>query len=330
VDRPGPADRTSDRSLTPPSSPTRRRLVRRALVVAAAIVAGLALGVGFDVARTGGLEAWLAARGIHVEAVPSVAYTALGRQVEVASRSIYLDCRGAGAPTVVLESGFRSGAGGWGEVLDGIAGFTRVCAWDRPGLGRSEARGSHSAGEAADDLRLALRTAGESGPYVVVAHSLGGVYARLFAAGGQDPGAGPPAGDEVLGFVMLDTYEPDLGLDRDPSVPPDVRTLIRENLDGTGAMFERGEDLDWGRTLAELDAEGPVELPTIFLSVNPRHRYNEPDPQRLAAILAAWYAAIGARYPNGRLEIVEGAGHMIQFDRPDLVIERVHELVGTT
>ena len=274
------------------------------------------LGVGIDVARVGGVEAWLAARGPTLSA--AVQYDPRGRTVAVDGRAVYLDCRGAGSPTVILEAGFGSGASGWGDVLDGVAAFTRVCAWDRPGIGRSEARGLHSAREAAEDLSTALAGAGERGPFVVVAHSLGGVYARLFAT--IEPEA-------VLAFVMLDTYEPDLGVVDDPAIDAEFRAVVQQSLDDTGAMIASGENLDWAATLRELAQAGLVETPTIFLSVDPRLRYVDPDPARVAVIIDAWHRAIAALYPNGRLEIVPNAGHMLQFDRPGLVIERTRELV---
>jgi pimeloyl-ACP methyl ester carboxylesterase len=295
--------------------------------VAVAVALGLALGVGLDVLRDGGLGAWLASRPGFTEVEPP-AYEARGRIVEVGGRAVYLDCRGAGGPTVLLESGFGQGAAGWGEVLDGVAVLTRVCAWDRPGIGRSDGRGLHAAGDTAANLRAALDRAGERGPYLVVAHSLGGVYGRVFAAG--VPGGGPGGADgsgTVLAFLMLDTYEPDLGLVSDPTLAEDVRATIEYHLDETGAMIQAHEDLDWAATLAELAEAGPVELPAILLMLDPRLRYGDPDPARRAAIVDGWYRAIAARYPAGRLEIVTGSGHIIQYDRPALVIERTRELV---
>ena len=64
-----------------------------------------------------------------------------------------------------------------------------------------------------------------------------------------------------------------------------------------------------------------------MLMLDPRTRYAEPDPARLSAIIDAWYRAIAARYPHGRLDIATGTGHVIQYDRPELVIERTRELV---
>ena len=274
---------------------------------------GLATGVGIDIARKGGLEAWLMTPGLHDTTAPT--YDARGRTVEVAGRAVYLDCRGVGSPTVVLETGFGGGADGWGSLLDSLAAVTRSCAWDRPGIGRSAPRGRHSGGETAADLRAALTAAGERGPYVVVAHSLGGIYARLFAA---------TPGEPVAELVMLDTYEPDLGMENDPALDPAFRDVIRRALDEGGALFERAEDLDWQATLADLRAADAKRPPTLLLYTDPYGRYQDPDQE---AKVAAWYRAIRARYPDGQLEIVQNTGHFIQFDRPDLVIDRVREIV---
>jgi pimeloyl-ACP methyl ester carboxylesterase len=292
-----------------------------------AIVVGLAVGVGIDVLQVGGVDAWLAARGPHSAGqVPVPPYEARGRVVAVDGREVYLDCRGAGSPTVILEAGFGSGAGSWGAVLDGVAAFTRVCSWDRPGLGRSTARGLHSGAQTASDLRSALIEAGERGPFVVVAHSLGGVYARLFAASPGPAGTNGGAG-AFRAFVMIDTYEPDLGIDVDPTLSDAERSEIRESIAGTGAMIQNGEQLDWAATMTELAALGPVELPAVTLFVDQRGRFGRSDPARTAALVEAWNRAIAARYPNGSVEIVPGAGHLIHWDRPELVIDRIRSTV---
>jgi pimeloyl-ACP methyl ester carboxylesterase len=302
---------------------------RRVALVLVAVTLGVLLGVGVDIVRVGGPEAWLARRTASAPvAVLPPPYEARGRVVEVEGRDVYLDCRGAGSPTVILEAGFGAGAASWGAALDGIAGFTRTCAWDRPGIGRSEDRGRHSPGETAQLLRATLRDAGEAGPFVVVAHSFGGVYARLFAEPSPSnggPGAGP---DAVVALVMLDTYEPDLGLATDPSLDADVRATIQASLDSTAAMLANGENLDWAATLEELAAAGTVELPAVILTVDPHLRYTDPDPTRVTAVIEAWYRALAARYPSGQVEIVPETGHMIHLERPSLVIERTREVVN--
>lgn len=298
-----------------------RARVRPPALIAFAVVAGLVIAATMDVLRIGGLETWLARRGL---APP---YDARGQLVPVEGRDVYLDCRGSGAPTVVLEAGFGSGAGSWGSTLDGIAAFTRVCAWDRPGIGRSGSRELHSAAETGRLLWTALRSVGERGPYVVVAHSLGGVYGRVFGADPQIIETPEAMRLAVLAFVMIDTYEPDLGVAVDPALPADMRRPVQEALDATGAQIQSVENLDWARTLGELAAGGPVEQPTLFLAIEPRLRYSEPDAQLQAAIIDAWYRGIRARYLDLTLEIVPNTGHLIHVERPSLVIDRVRTLV---
>jgi len=294
----------------------RSRLVRRGAILAWTVLAGLALAIGVDIVRAGGLQAWLAARIPGVVA-PALPYEALGRQVDVGGgRTVYLDCRGAGTPTVILEAGAGGGAAGWGPFFDEAAGISRVCAWDRPGIGRSPSRGVHSGADAARDLHAALAAAGEVGPFVVVAHSLGGMYARLFAS--TEPGS-------VAAFLMLDIYEPDIGMDADPALRPDLRRVIRQGLDEGGAGLAAAEQLDWAATLAALQ---PITRePALLLMVDQRQRYADPDPAVTTALVEAWTRAFTAHYPNGTLEIVP-TGHFVHLDRPDLVLARLRTLLA--
>ena len=77
---------------------TRRRLIRPATVLLA-VFAGLAIGFGVDVARSGGFGPWLASHGLPPPYLPQ------GERYDIGERSLYLDCRGTGSPTVVLDAG---------------------------------------------------------------------------------------------------------------------------------------------------------------------------------------------------------------------------------
>jgi pimeloyl-ACP methyl ester carboxylesterase len=293
----------------------RRGLARRGLLIAAAVVIGATLGLALDIARDGGLESWLA--GGPAPADTSRPYEARGRLVEIGGgRSIYLDCRGRGSPTVILEAGLGGGADGWGSVFDGIAAMTRVCAWDRPGIGRSPSRGVHSGADAAADLHAALAAAGEAGPFVVVAHSLGGMYARLFAS--TEPGS-------VAAFLMLDIYEPDLAMADDPALSADQRATLRHNLDDGNAQIAAAEQLDWPATVAALK---PITRePANLLMVDQHQRYVDPDPAVAQALVDGWFRAFRAHYPNGTIEIVP-TSHFVHLDRPDLVLVAVSRILA--
>ena len=293
----------------------RRRFARRGLLIVAAVVIGATLGLALDIARDGGLASWLA--GGPEPPNTTRPYEARGRLVEVGGgRSVYLDCRGSGTPTVILEAGLGSGADSWGSVFDGIAGLTRVCAWDRPGIGRSPSRGVHSGAEAALDLHAALAAAGEPGPFVVVAHSLGGMYARLFAS--TEPGT-------VAAFVMLDIYEPDLGMAADPALSAGQRATLRRNLDDGNASIAASEQLDWPATLAAL---APITREPADLLMTDQHgRFVDPDPAVTQALVDAWSRAFAAHYPKGTIEIVP-TSHFVHLDRPDLVLDAVRKMLA--
>jgi len=121
-----------------------------------------------------------------------------GHLVDVGGRRLYLECSGSGSPTVVLVSGLAEASVYWrGWIAPAVAPNTTVCAYDRAGQGWSDPPSSPQDGAAvATDLHNLLANAHIPGPYVVVGHSTGGVYARIFAA--RYP-------DEVAGMVLLDS-----------------------------------------------------------------------------------------------------------------------------
>jgi pimeloyl-ACP methyl ester carboxylesterase len=287
------------------------------VTVLAVVAIGVALALGLDVLRYGGPLAWLVAH-----APGPAVYEARGRTFDVDGRPIYLDCRGSGSPTVILEAGFGANAGNWSQQLQDIEPLTRVCAWDRPGVARSAPRGLHTGLEAAADLRAVLAAAGEHGPYVVVAHSLGGVYGLLFES--VEASAG---GDGVAGFVMLDTFEPLAWMAEDPLLDASIRANHREVFAQTGAMIEGGEQLDFDATIAELLALPPTQTETLLLPITMDRKFGDQSQPGPAALAASWYRVVAEHYPNGRVEVVADSGHAIGADQPQLVADRVRAMV---
>jgi pimeloyl-ACP methyl ester carboxylesterase len=127
-----------------------------------------------------------------------------GRLVDVGGYKLHLHCTGeaaAGQPTVILETLAGGISAYWGWVQPEIAKTTRVCSYDRAGRAWSEpASGPLSLAQTVADLHTLLVSARVEGPYVLVGHSIGGIYMREFAET-------YPA--EVVGMVLVDAAHPD-------------------------------------------------------------------------------------------------------------------------
>ena len=282
------------------------------LGVGVAIAGGILLALAIDVGRAGGLTSWLARHHL------TAPYLAGGQRIDIGPRSLYIDCRGSGSPTVVLEAGSGSDSGTWSAVHDALATTTRTCAYDRTGRGRSDPRARHTLAEAAADLRAVLDAAGEPGPYIVVGHSLGGAYGRVFA--GADPA-------QMAGLVLVDAFNPDLEAAWIHPLLGTLRGEYQTRLDGLRAHVSQVDSLDWPASEEQLRAAALEGLP-IEVLVAPR-REPRLDDATNAAIADAWQAAHKSLSPGHvTYAIAWGAGHNIHIDRPDLVIEATRRLIA--
>ena len=240
-------------------------------------------------------------------------------RVDIGGRSLYLDCRGEGSPTVVLEAGMGSGAGSWSTVFDELATTTRTCAYDRPGLGSSDARGRHTLADTVDDLRRALDVAGEVAPFVLVGHSHGGDYVRVF--GGRYH-------DEVAGLVLVDTLRrgPPHGLD--PSAAGrGLAAGVRGEPGRTCVRWSRRSRTWTGRHRSRSCARRRSPASRSRSSGRPAgsHAWTRPRTRRFAEAIIAAYESLSPGHVH--FELAWGAGHLIQIDRPDMVIAATRRLV---
>jgi pimeloyl-ACP methyl ester carboxylesterase len=156
--------------------------LKRILLGLLALLIGLAgLGAGYEAIASAG---------------DATRYPAPGQLVDVGGYRMHIHCIGAGTPTVVLNSGAGGFSAEWGLVQPELSKTTRVCAFDRAGMGWSEpGPAPRSPAHIADELHTLLTNAGIAGPLVLVAHSAGGKHARLYAQ--RHP-------EHVAGIVLVD------------------------------------------------------------------------------------------------------------------------------
>ena len=106
-----------------------------------------------------------------------------GGLVSVGDHQLHIYCTGKGTPTVVLEAPAAGLSAAWAEVQRQLSAVTRVCSYDRAGLGWSESGGRpFDPALVPGELRTLLSRANEQGPFVVVGQGLGAAFARMFAA----------------------------------------------------------------------------------------------------------------------------------------------------
>jgi pimeloyl-ACP methyl ester carboxylesterase len=291
------------------------------------------------VALTAGAGALETVRG------PGADMPAAGRLVDVGTHRLYLECAGAGSPTVVLSSGSGEHTTSWAWIAPTVAQDSRVCRYDRAGTGWSEpAAHPQDAAEVAADLHRLLTAAGEPGPYVLAGHSTGGVYGLVFADR-------YPA--DVAGMVLLDSATPEqfslpgyaaahagwrrasalfpslarLGLGRlalgtgSTGLPPDAAE--REQALAASARDLRGQRDEWAQLPAVFaQAQQLTDLggtPLVVLTAG------EQD--------AAWLAAqdeLAALSSNAAHRVLDGAAHadlLTDRDVADSSAQGIREVV---
>ena len=130
------------------------------------------------------------------------AYPPPGEMVDIGDHSLHINCIGHGSPTVILEAANFGMSAWWVRVQKQLAQTTRVCAYDRAGLGWSSERGPEprDARQISSELHTLLKGADIEGPYVLVGHSYGGLYVRMYAD--RYP-------EETAGVVLVDSSHPE-------------------------------------------------------------------------------------------------------------------------
>ena len=152
-------------------------------------------GVIVVVAAAGATYQWLATRQDLASTPPP------GALVDVGGHRLHVWCTGAGTPAVILDSGLGGTSADWGFVQPDVARFTRVCSYDRAGMGYSDSGPSpRTARRIASELAELLDRSGIQGPVVLVAASSAGLNVRVFASDRPQ---------RVAGLVLVDASHED-------------------------------------------------------------------------------------------------------------------------
>jgi pimeloyl-ACP methyl ester carboxylesterase len=245
---------------------------------------------------------------------------ALAGLVDIDGRSLYRSDSGGDGPTVVLESGLGDPAAPWAGLVPGIAGFARVVSYDRPNTEASASDPAPTPRTGADvvaDLHAMLEAAAIPGPYVLVGHSIGGIFVRLYAS--QYP-------DDVAGLVLVDASHEDQVSRMAEFVPPELLAMASQ------ASNAEGIDLDASfAQMKEARTATPLRpMPLVVLSAGQIDPATWPDGWPLkeqAQLHDELQADLAGLVPGGRLIVAEQSGHYIQHTQPDLVLDAIRQVV---
>ena len=281
------------------------------------------------------------------EAADAKAYPPPGQLVDVGGYRLHIHCTGSGSPTVVIDAGLGDWSTSWGEAVQpGVAKTTRVCTYDRAGMGWSDTGPlPRDAAQFARELHTLLQNAQIPGPYVLVGHSLGGLPVRVFAR---------EYAPDVAGVVLIESMNPArfnatseevLSQSRSQSQPfsfeallsrlgvarllvklPFIAPRVSANDDAYYARYIRTQSLqattDESQGMPASGAEASTvqtfgDLPLIVLTGRLNNDGSWQEWQRELLQLSS----------NSRQLFAENSGHNVQLDEPDAAIAAITQMV---
>jgi pimeloyl-ACP methyl ester carboxylesterase len=304
------------------------------------------------------LSALLAIAGATYEGVASArdrrSYPPPGKLVDIDRRKLHIHCTGLGSPAVILDAGLGDPSLYWFLVQPEIAKFTRVCSYDRAGLGWSDpGPARRTAHQIASELD-ALLTRTVPPPYILVGHSGGGYWSRVYTSEHMD---------KVVGLVFVDSADKqqnqrfgtlfkkdDEDDDRQrrraialmptgiprmlgwcSALPYDLPQLqpILPALTAVScrkAAFETiGYELEGFRN-GEKEVDSLNNLPLVVLSHDPA-RWSSPAYMAQAQVIWSQMQVELSHLSSNATRIVAiGSEHDIHVERPELVIQAVRRV----
>lgn len=279
------------------------------------------------------------------EAADAKVYPPPGQMVDVGGYRLHINCSGTGSPTVVIDAGLGDWSTSWGLVQSEVTKTTRVCTYDRAGMGWSEPGPlPRDAAQLAEELHTLLQNANIPGPYIMVGHSMGGLDVLVFADNYSS---------EVAGIVLIESMKP-----KQSTLSPEV--LAQSESRSQPFSFQAAlARFGIARLLVKVPAIAP-SMPAGQEAYYPRYirpqslQTTDNEAQALPISLAQaatvksfgnlplivltgklntgpgwqeWQTELLQLSSNSQHLFAENSGHIIQFDEPDAAIGAIVKMV---
>jgi pimeloyl-ACP methyl ester carboxylesterase len=263
-----------------------------------------------------------------------------GQLVDIGGYRLHLWCTGNGAPAVILDTGLGGSSVGWGFVQPDVARFTRVCSYDRAGMGYSDPGPSpRTARRIASELAKLLDRSGIDGPVVLVGASIAGFNVRVFASDHPERAAGlvlvdasheadahevprmarfiPPL--STIGLLRL--FGVSFG-GRAESLAPSVRQFARATaFRAAGYQAAADEIIHIQESVSEVrSSRRKLTIPVVVVT---GARGADENWRRLQQDLTSLSE-------RGCLMIARQSGHVVPVDQPEIIVDAIRTVVETT
>ena len=302
-----------------------RRWTIRILVGLSGLIAATAL--------TGGAYQWFATRKDLAAAPPP------GHLVDIGGYRLHLWCTGNGAPAVILDTGLGGSTADWGFVQPAVARFTRVCSYDRAGMGYSDPGPSpRTARRIANELADLLDRSGNAGPVVLVGASIAGFDVRVLASDRPERTAGlvlvdASHEDQAHEVPQLARFVPllsTLGVfrllgvsfgERIESLAPSVRQFARAtSFRAAGYQAAADEIIHIRESVSEVrSSRRKLTVPVLVITGGRGADENWRQLQRDQASLSE----------RGCLIVAQESGHVVAIDQPEVIVDAIRTVVET-
>jgi pimeloyl-ACP methyl ester carboxylesterase len=280
------------------------------------------------------------------EAADAKTYPPPGQLVDIGGHRLHINCAGTGSPTVVIDAGQGDWSTSWGSVQQEVAKTTRICTYDRAGLGWSEPGPlPRDAAQFTKELHTLLQNADIPGPYVLVGHSLGGPSVRVFVS---------EHASDVAGVVFIDSMN--LGQATQPHIQAQSQSDPQSQPFSLQAALAR---FGIGRLIVKLPI-GVFSMPAgqeAYYPLYIRPQSLQTADNELQGIPASLAQAAAVRtfgdlplivltarlntnpsWPQWQTELLElssnsqqlfaeNSGHIIQSDEPEAAVDAILQMV---
>ena len=292
----------------------------------------------------------------------SLAYPAPGHFVTVDGSQIHFVCQGQGTPWIMMESGLTSDSTDWELIWSELSEYTRVCAYDRPGLGWSEnVEENRSATEVASVLHELVLAENNPDPYVLLGMSAGGVYVRNYYQRYPENVVGmilidssheqqtnrlpkPLEGTDLTALLAVCDVVAPLGVMRAFKIWPQLfasvidteklglhmnKKIALANQNHSCSALLREMESFAGDIVQTSPLGSLADLPLLVFSQGkpPAEGQEKPYFEAERKVWNELQQELVQLSSNSRRVIADQSGHVIQFDQPDILIREIPEFI---